>query len=227
MSIPLILGAGAAIAGVTGIFKGGKAISNNNKAKELIEDAQKKYDRAKSTLDKQRSVISSDLETLGKTKLNAWSNDIGQFVEAFKNFKNVDISGSVNLNDKLKLQIDNTDKFKNMEVASLKAAEVVKAGVASLGAGALAEIASYGGAMMFASASTGTAIATLSGAAATKCYIGMVRQRLVGNGRLGNGRRICRTWRHSCGAGVSGCRFHYGCKVGRKFGKCEENLLGS
>lgn len=43
----------------------------------------------------------------------------------------------------------------------------MKAGVGSLGAGALAGIASYGGAMMFATASTGTAIASLSGVAAT------------------------------------------------------------
>lgn len=171
MPIPFFLAAGAAIAGVTGIFKGGQAISNNNKAKEYIEDAQRKYDRAKSALDEQRNITSADLEVLGKTKLNAWSNDIGQFVEYFKKFKNVDINGNVNLNEKLKLQIDNTGNFKNMEVASLKATEVVKAGVTSLGAGALAGIASYGGAMMFASASTGTAIATLSGAAATNATL--------------------------------------------------------
>lgn len=171
MPIPFILAAGAAIAGVTGVFKGGQAVSNNKKAKEYIEDAQSKYDEAKAELDEQRSITSNDLKELGKTKLNAWSNDIGQFVEYFKKFKNVDINGNVNLNDKLKLQIDNTGNFKNMEVASLKATEVVRAGVTSLGAGALAGIASYGGAMMFASASTGTAIATLSGAAATNATL--------------------------------------------------------
>lgn len=171
MPIPFILAAGAAVAGAAGLFKGGQAISNNSKAKEYIEDAHKKYDSAKDALDEQRAVTSKDLEVLGTTKLNAWSNDIGQFVEYFKKFKNVEINGKVNLNEKLKLQIDSTGNFKNMEVASLKATEVVKAGVTSLGAGALAGIASYGGAMMFASASTGTAIATLSGAAATNATL--------------------------------------------------------
>ena len=75
------------------------------------------------------------------------------------------------MNEKLRVQVDGIGNFKNMEVASLKATEVVKAGVSSLGAGALAGIASYGGAMMFATASTGTAIATLSGAAATNATL--------------------------------------------------------
>ena len=108
---------------------------------------------AKDTLDEQRSITSRDLEALGATKIQSWSDDIGGFVEYFKKFKNVDLQGNVNLNEKLKMQIDNTSNFKKMEVASLKATEVVKAGVSTLGAGALAGIASYGGAMMFASAS--------------------------------------------------------------------------
>lgn len=171
MPIPFLLAGAAAIAGITGIAKGGKAISNNNKAKELVADAERKYNRAKDALEEQRTITSKDLEVLGTTKIQSWSDDIGGFVEYFKKFKNVDLQGNVNLNEKLKLQIDNTGNFKKMEVASLKATEVVKAGVSTLGAGALAGIASYGGAMMFASASTGTAIATLSGAAATNATL--------------------------------------------------------
>lgn len=168
---PLIIGGISAIAGITGIAKGGKAISNNNKAKELIADAQRKYDTAKESLEEQREITSRDLETLGITKVNCWSNDIGSFIECFKNFKNVDLQENANLTEKLNLQTDSTKNFENMQVAALKATEVVKAGVSSLGAGALAGIASYGGAMMFASASTGTAIATLSGAAATNATL--------------------------------------------------------
>lgn len=171
MPIPFILAGAAALAGATGIYKGGKAVSNNNKAKEMVANAQSLYDSAKETLDCQRIKTSKDLDALGRTKLDSWSNDIGQFVNTFKKFKNVELQGNVNLNEKLKLKIDSTGNFKNMEIASLTATEVVKAGVSTLGAGALAGIASYGGAMMFASASTGTAIATLSGAAATNATL--------------------------------------------------------
>ncbi len=171
MPIPFILAGAAAVAGVTGLVKGGEALSNNNKAKELIEKAEKKYERAKDELEIQRDHLSENLDELGKTKLYSWSNDIGTFVDLFKKFKKVDIQGDVNINEKLKLQINNSDNFNKMEVASLKASEVVEAGISALGAGALAGIASYGGAMMFASASTGTAIATLSGAAATNATL--------------------------------------------------------
>ena len=171
MPIPFILAGAAALAGVTGLYKGGKAVVNNNKAKEMVADAQSLYESAKENLDYQRNITSKDLDTLGRTKLDSWSNDIGTFVKTFKEFKNVELQGNVNLNEKLKMKVDSTGNFKNMEIASLKATEVVKAGVSTLGAGALAGIASYGGAMMFASASTGTAIATLSGAAATNATL--------------------------------------------------------
>jgi len=171
MPIPLILAGAAALAGVAGLAKGGKAISNNSKAKDLIDDAQYKYDCAKEQLEEQRELTSSDLDQLGRTKLESWSNDIGNFIELFKQFKNVELQGNVNLNDSLRMQMDNPANFKKMEVAALKAGEVMKTGVSSLGAGALAGIASYGGAMMFASASTGTAIASLSGVAATNATL--------------------------------------------------------
>lgn len=171
MPIPFFLAGAAIIAGAAGVVKGGQAISNNSKAKEYIADAQNIYDRAKETMESQRQTTSDDLEKLGTTKLYSWSNDIGNFLEIFRNFKKVDVQKNVNLNDKLKMQIGNIGDIRKMETASLKATEVVGAGVASLGTGALAGIASYGGAMMFASASTGTAIASLSGVAATNATL--------------------------------------------------------
>lgn len=167
MPIPFILAGIAAAAGAAGIIKGGEAISNNSKAKNLVNDAQGVYDDAKERLDRQRIETTRSLDSLGQVKLDAWSCEIGSFIQLFNTFKNVSLQGSVELNEKLKMQTMNPQNLKNMETASLKASEVVKAGIGSLGAGALAGIASYGGAMMFASASTGTAIASLSGIAAT------------------------------------------------------------
>jgi hypothetical protein len=76
----------------------------------------------------------------------------------------------------------------NIERASMTATEVLKTGALAIGTGALVGIASYGGAMMFAHASTGTAIAALSGAAktnATLAWFGGGSLAAGGLGKLG------------------------------------------
>lgn len=171
MPVPFILAGAAAVAGVTGVAKGASSISKNSQAKKIEASAQKEYHSAEESLERQRKKTTNSLETLGALKVDVWGKDMNGFVKSFHSFKNVRIEGGPELNDRLRLQIENPDCMKNMEVATVKAAEIVQAGVASLGAGALAGIASYGGAMMFASASTGTAIAALSGAAATNATL--------------------------------------------------------
>ena len=58
-----------------------------------------------------------------------------------------------------------------MEEFSHFAGKIVSGGATALGSGALVGVASYGGATMFASASTGTAISSLSGVAATNATL--------------------------------------------------------
>lgn len=171
MPLPFLLAGAAAVAGITGLAKGGEAISNNSKAKELISDAEYMYDSAKRNMEYQKENTLKRLDSLGELKLRSWSEDIGTFIELFSEFKKVKLDSKVNIDKLLKSNVNNVGNIKQMQIASLKAAEVLKAGVSSLGAGALAGIASYGGAMMFASASTGTAIASLSGAAATNATL--------------------------------------------------------
>ena len=170
MPLPFLAVAAVGV-GLTGIFKGGKAISNNSKANDLIESAEWTYNDAKDTLEYQKNSTVSMLDKLGETMLNSWSNDIGEFIPLFNSLKKVQVEMKGNINLKLKDKISSPRVMKNMQVASLKATEVLGTGVSALGAGALAGIASYGGAMMFASASTGTAIASLSGAAATNATL--------------------------------------------------------
>lgn len=185
MPIPFLLAGAAAIAGATGVVKGAKAISNNSEARDLINRAQSKYDRAQSRLEEQRDETTKCLEQLGRIKLYAWSTEMKNFLELFQSFKNVRLEGNVNVNEHLKMQLQNPNNLRNIEIATVKASEVTKAGVASLGAGALAGIASYGGAMMFASASTGTAIASLSGAAATNATLAWFGGGALSAGGLG------------------------------------------
>lgn len=171
MPVPFILAGIAAAAGVAGLAKGGQAISNNSKAKDLISNAEYIYESSKRDMECQKQDTVKQLDSLGELKLVSWSEDIGSFIELFSEFKKVKLESEVNVDKLLRSNVDNVGNMKQMQIASLKAAEVLKAGVSSLGAGALAGIASYGGAMMFASASTGTAIASLSGVAATNATL--------------------------------------------------------
>ena len=167
MPIPFLLAGAAAIAGIAGLSKGGQAISNNSKAKDLMSDAEYMYDAAKRNMEYQKEETVKKLDSLGELKLISWSEDIGTFIELFSGFKKVELESKVNIDKLLKGNVEKIGNIKQMKIASLKAAEVLKVGVSSLGVGTLAGIASYGGAMMFASASTGTAIASLTGVAAT------------------------------------------------------------
>ena len=68
---------------------------------------------------------------------------------------------------------------------SLTAGEIAKMGFAAAGTGALIGVATYGGAMMFGTASTGTAIAALSGAAKTNATLAFLGGGAKAAGGLG------------------------------------------
>ena len=77
------------------------------------------------------------------------------------------------------------EELAQMKQLSFQAHEVLLGGSAALGSGALAGVASYGGAMMFATASTGTAIGSLSGAAATNATLAWFGGGSLASGGLG------------------------------------------
>ena len=147
-------------------------ITHKEEIQKLLSDAQQIYDTAKNKFDSQKDKTSQSLEELGKIKIRAWSEGMEAFVSSFGSFKNVELnrievshSHFLGYNEKPK------EMLMNIENASLNASEVAKAGFAAVGTGALVGVAAYGGAMMFGSASTGTAIAALSGAAKTNATL--------------------------------------------------------
>lgn len=185
MPIPFLLGALAVGAGLFGIATACDASEKNSRARELLDNAQYNYNEAKQQMEQTREMVSHKLEILGECKVKVWSNNIGGFLSTFKKFKNVKIENHVNIDrDDVIKQIDITE-LQNMEVAAMKAKEIMTAGIGALGAGALAGIAAYGGVMMFASASTGTAITALSGVAATNAALAWLGGGTLAAGGLG------------------------------------------
>lgn len=169
MPIPFLFLGAVAVAGLVGLVKGAEAASDNNRARELNENAQDLFDRAKSDLEQARLETTSILEDLGRVKLEVWDRQLGRFVRLFQQIKAVDLTGAVASDSQLS-SISHAE-LAGMQKLAFNASEVLAGGAAALGTGALVGIASYGGAIMFASASTGTAISALSGAAATNATL--------------------------------------------------------
>ena len=168
MPIPFILGGLAAAGGLFGAKKMKDSYDNNQEAKELYEDAQDLFERAKGRLEKQREDANKSLEKLGSTRINIWSQEMHDFVMAFKKFKDLQYKGRFADDQQLAAS---KEELQSMTEASLSAVELVQGGLGSVAAGTLTSAAAYGGVGFLATASTGTAISGLSGAAATNATL--------------------------------------------------------
>ncbi len=165
----LLAGAAAVAAGVFGAKKGADAVRDTNRAKELLEDAEYMFNKAKDDLEDARDNTQIALENLGKTKLKTWDKQFGRFVKVFSEVKQIKLEDNMiveNAGD-----YDFSENFSDMKNLSLKASEVLQGGTKALSSGALVGVAGYGGAMMLGTASTGTAISTLSGVAASNATL--------------------------------------------------------
>ncbi len=170
MPIPLIFGAIAVATGLTGAAKGVKGIIDTNEAKEIQESAERKLRNAQNSINKVKDETNQSIQDLGKLKLEVYSRDIRSFVDNFSKIKNIQLTDSVALDELSKLNISN-QSIAEMKQTALKATSVLGSGVTGIGAGVLLGWGTYGGVMALGTASTGTAIAGLSGAAATNATL--------------------------------------------------------
>ena len=169
MPLPLIIGA-AAIAGIYGAVKGVSGAIDHSNASDLNQDARSLVNAANDKIEEQRKATNSTLEDYGQRKLRAFNGVVADFIAAFENLKNVELSQSPEL-DKL-----NAGDFANQTLTDLRKdyQSLQDAGLglgAGLGGGAALAFGAYNGTMLLATASTGTAISTLSGAAATNATL--------------------------------------------------------
>lgn len=169
MPIPFILGGIALISAGYGAKKAYDAYEDNSTAERYNERAQRIYDDAQSDLNVERENTNTKMEELGALKLKIYQNSVKDFVDIFSLIKNIDFE------DKLDLGTGISDSdFKNiLEIKKdvLKITELAGATTAALGGGVLAGLGAFGGAGLLATASTGTAIGTLSGVAATNATL--------------------------------------------------------
>lgn len=170
MPLPLFF-IGAAVA--TGAIGGGKtikAVTDNTKADRINRLANSSVENSKDELDRQRKAVSTALDKLGAEKIDVLHHDVMDFVTSFEKIKNIDFQSSVGLEELKNLHIDE-NTFQELKELGNFAIEVAGGVAAGAVGGALTALGAYGAATTFASASTGTAIAALSGAAASNATL--------------------------------------------------------
>ena len=184
MPIPFILGGIAIGTGLLGIGKGIKAGIDMKDAKDTNERANTIVDDAKDELEERRKASGKSLEALGSKKLYILDKSMNRFVSAFEQLKNVELTESVGLDELAKFRIDKQSLTELKEMGGYAASILGGTAAGALG-GALTAFGAYGAAMTFATASTGTAIATLSGAAATNATLAFFGGGSLAAGGLG------------------------------------------
>ena len=170
MAVPIILGAVAAGSALYGAYKGISGAIDHNNASDINNDARSMVDTANQKVETQRKTTNDVLTDYGTRKLRAFNGTISDFIDTFGRLKNVDLIHSPEL-DKL-----NLGDFSGQTLAGLRQdyQALKDAGLglgAGLGGGAALAFGAYNGTMLLATASTGTAISTLGGVAATNATL--------------------------------------------------------
>lgn len=175
---PLIIGAAIGL-GITGIAKGTKAKNQLKEAEDIGINAQYAYKESKKKLNKVKRATNKKLEKLGQLKLEIFTQQIKHTIDVIKTVKD---AGSTLENFETTISIAD---FKKMENLVLQSLELQKNLTASATTGVLSGLGAVGSVGYFATASTGTAISTLSGAASVNATLAWLGGGSLATGGLG------------------------------------------
>lgn len=184
--IGLIVGLTVGIAGaLTGIGTGIKAGIDNKNANEINDLAQNILNHAKKRIEVAKSASGKGLEILGEKKIQILDNKVNEFIGLFEKIKNISLEESSGLDELSKFRIDKDNSFLELKNLGNLGASMAKGLASGAVAGVLTAFGAYGAATTFATASTGTAIASLSGVAATNATLAFFGGGSLAAGGLG------------------------------------------
>lgn len=177
--IPIAVGLASLLGAGYGVKKGIDAKDDFNRAEKIGNKSKEKHEKGMRKLDKEKEETNEFIADLGRTKVAIFSNQIRHLVDTVKKVKHT----KSRLKD-FEERIDNLDlpEMEAMVVSSLEIEKGLASGVAS---GALMGLGAYGSVGMLATASTGTAIASLSGVAATNATLAWLGGGSLAAGGLG------------------------------------------
>lgn len=169
MPLPFILGAGAAIAGIVGAGSAIHGAVEMKDANDTMKSAQKRHDGNVAKFKTENDATCKQMDTLGKVELGILNSfeDFSNTIEKIQNrpeFQEYKRNGII-------LPKYNKEELKNVSVG----AGVLLGGLGGAAVGAAGGYAAAGATtaavMALGTASTGTAIASLSGVAATNATL--------------------------------------------------------
>ena len=184
MPLPLLFIGVAAATGSVGVGKSIKAGMDVIHTKKINKTANELVQDSTEWMNTQRLACCRSLSRLGAEKLFVLNSSITQFLDTFTQIKNVDFRDSEGLDELRKLHFDEQD-FIELRTMVNFAGSIAGGAVAGTAGGALVAFGAYGAAQALAFASTGTAIASLSGAAATNATLAFFGGGSLAAGGLG------------------------------------------
>lgn len=184
MPLPLVFIGIAMATGVAGAGKAVKAGLDTYDAKHINQSANQVVSESTTMLNTQREACSEALRKLGEEKIFLLNGNMTQFLDTFMKLKNVDFRETEGLSELSKLHIDQQDFVELKELCNF-AASLAGGSVAGTAWGVAAAFGAYKAAGLLAYASTGTAIASLNGAAAANATMAFFGGGSLAAGGLG------------------------------------------
>lgn len=180
MPLPLIIGAAALVSAAYGAKKGYDGYQKHSEADDIVNAAKSRYANTREVFDAQEKATTSALAVLGEEELR-----IGQRFNEFKTLAD-NLLKQMNSGRQNKLEINvPKHKLQRVEDYSYTAIGVLGTAAGAGVAGAAAGFAVYGGVMALGAASTGTAISSLAGVAATNATLAALGGGSLATGGLG------------------------------------------
>ncbi|MBD1895619.1 hypothetical protein [Coleofasciculus sp. FACHB-129] len=162
--IPIILGAAALATAAYGAVKGVEGVSDMKDAEKIGKSAQKRHERAVKKLQTDWEATQELAEAYGQLQIDIKVRTVGRFVNFIKRIGRQ--ASESEMEFLAGLEGVSVQQLKEYEAAALEAEKFAQGGITALGAAAAAGQGAVGLVGLFGTASTGTAIAGLSGAAA-------------------------------------------------------------
>jgi hypothetical protein len=180
MALPVILIPAVVAALGIGAKKAVDGYQTHSEANDIVERTKQRYSSAKSDFDRLERKTQEALTDLGNLEL-----EIGQRFEEFQKIADELLEKfNQGRQDKLSITLPQ-HRLQKIEALKFTAKGVLGSIAGGSMAGAAAGFAVYGGVMTFAAASTGTAIASLSGVAATNAALAAIGGGSLATGGLG------------------------------------------
>lgn len=157
----------------------------DRKASERIRgSANERAEVAREELDRARSRTNAALVTLGEARTEAYRTTVTEFVELYELLSDVEDSGESTPDKAFQENLERSD-LKLLKKDSEYVHGILKGGSAGALGGATLAAGAYGLAGIVGTASTGTAIGTLSGAAATNATLAWLGGGTLSAGGMG------------------------------------------